>query len=525
MQRSCKVELFEQIRREYQFGEGTIAGVARKFGVHRRMVRQALANAVPPERKVPDRASPQLALVKDFIDAILEADKKAPRKQRHTAHRIYVRLTQERTEHPIAERTVRQYVADWRRLHGASRTPVFVPQCYAPGGEAQVDWYEAYVQLDGERTKIQFLSVRSSYSGAAYHRAYLHATQQAFLEAQQLALHYFGGVFRRLRYDNLSSAVSKILRGRQRVETERFIAFRSHWQFEASFCNPGAGHEKGGVEGEVGFFRRNHLVPVPVFENLAALNEWLLAECRSDLSRVIGQNSATVGARLLHEQAQLLPLATEDFALAEEQFCRVDKQGCVLVRTNRYSTPLRPGAQVRVRVWPTKVEILSAGTTVAQHPRSYGRLQQVLDLEHYLAVLQVKPGAFAGAQPLAQWRAAGRWTAAHETAWQGLQQRHGAQAGTRQMIELLRLGQRYSYDALTAALHQAQTLGTTDAAVVTYLLTAATLPATSVPLLPPEIWGPEGTGQAHYTRPQPTLTHYDALLMHQAGVVGQEVTQ
>ena len=128
MQRSQKVELFEQIRREYQFGEGTIAGVARKFGVHRRMVRQAVANAVPPERKIPVRAAPQLAPVQRFIDEVLEADQKAPRKQRHTAHRIYVRLTQEHAEHPIAERTVRQYVADWRRLHGESRLQVFVPQ-------------------------------------------------------------------------------------------------------------------------------------------------------------------------------------------------------------------------------------------------------------------------------------------------------------------------------------------------------------------------------------------------------------
>lgn len=518
MTRSDKVELFEQLRREYQFGDGTIAGVARKFGVHRRMVRQAIANALPPGRKVPVRQAPQLAAVRDYIDAILAADKHAPRKQRHTAHRIYVRLRQDRTECPIAERTVRQYVRDWRQLHGESRLQVFVPQAYTLGGEAQVDWYEAVVELDGQRTKVQFLAMRSMVSGAAFHRAYLHATQQAFLEAQQLAFHYFGGVFRRLRYDNLASAVQKILRGRLREETARFIAFRSHWQYEASFCNPSAGHEKGGVEGEVGYFRRNHLVPVPVFENLAALNDWLLVECRADLARVIGGRNATAGELFVREQGQLLPLPGEDFALAEEQFCRVDKQACVTVRTNRYSTPLRPGTQAHVRVWPTTVEILAAGAVVATHPRSYGRLQQVLELEHYLAVLNVKPGAFAGSQPLEQWRAAGRWTNAHEQAWQGLQQRHGAQAGTRQMIELLQLGQRFGYDELTAALQKAHALGTADAAVVRYLLTAAAQPATAAPLLPAEAWSGE-----HYSRPLPALTHYDNLLTRAPGVSGVEV--
>ena len=114
--------------------------------------------------------------------------------------------------------------------------------------------------------------MRSMASGAAYHRAYLRATQQAFLEAHELAFHYFGGVFRRLRYDNLSSAVKKILRGYQREQTARFIAFRSHWQYQAEFCTPGEGHEKGGVEGEVGYFRRNHWVPVPVVHDLAELN-------------------------------------------------------------------------------------------------------------------------------------------------------------------------------------------------------------------------------------------------------------
>jgi hypothetical protein len=162
------------------------------------------------------------------------------------------------------------------------------------GVEAQIDWYEAYADVDGERVKLYVFSMRSMASGAAFHRAYPCATQQAFLEAHELAFAYFDGVFRVLRYDNLSSAVKKILGGQQRELTSRFIAFRSHWKCGAEFCTPSEGHEKGGVEGEVGYFRRNHWVPVPVAADLAELNRKLLADCRADESRTIsGQTEQT----------------------------------------------------------------------------------------------------------------------------------------------------------------------------------------------------------------------------------------
>src|SRR5271166_4770395 len=151
----------------------------------------------------------------------------------------------------------------------------FVPQSYTWGSEGQVDWYEGWAEFDGESRKAYLFCLRSMASGGAFHRAYPHATQQAFLEAHELALAWFGGVFRLLRFDNLTSAVKKILRGRQREETTRFIAFRSHWGFRAEFCTPGEGHEKGGVEGEGGQYRRNYLVPVPKVHDLEGLNRLL----------------------------------------------------------------------------------------------------------------------------------------------------------------------------------------------------------------------------------------------------------
>ena len=270
-----KVELFERIRREYEFGIGTIAGVAKKLGVHRRMVREAIGSALPKPRKKPERPRWKLNAAIGFIDVILETDRKAPRKQRHTAHRIWVRMQNELPECKIAERTVREYVHARKIALGLMVRETCVPQSYAWGVEAQVDWYEAYADLAGERVKLQVFGMRSMASGGAFHCAYLHATQQAFLEAHELAFAYFGGVFRKLRYDNLTSAVKRILRGSRREETARFVAFRSHWRYEAEFCTPAEPQEKGGIEGEAGYFRRNHWVTVPAAADIAERNRQL----------------------------------------------------------------------------------------------------------------------------------------------------------------------------------------------------------------------------------------------------------
>ena len=213
------MELFEEIRREYEFGVGTIAGVSKKLKVHRRMVREAVNSALPKPRRKTERPRFKLGAASAFIDQILEVDRKAPRKQRHTAHRIWERIRIELPECRICERTVRLYVHERKIALGLAFHETFVPQSYQWGVEAQVDWYEAYADLSSERTKLQVFSMRSMASGAAFHCAFLHATQQAFLEAHELAFAFFCGVFHKLRYDNLTSAVKKILRGYRREET------------------------------------------------------------------------------------------------------------------------------------------------------------------------------------------------------------------------------------------------------------------------------------------------------------------
>ena len=165
-------------------------------------MRQALSGAVPPKHHYPKRSKPKLGGVVAFIDEVLAADGEAPRKQRHTARRLYRRILAEFPDVTVAESTVRNHVRERRRQLGLLRRETFVPQSYGWAQEAQVDWYEAWVDLGDERTRVQVFAMRSMASGAAFHRAYLHATQQAFLEAHEHAFAYFGGVFRLLRYDN-----------------------------------------------------------------------------------------------------------------------------------------------------------------------------------------------------------------------------------------------------------------------------------------------------------------------------------
>ena len=500
------MELFEGIRREYEFGVGTIQGVARKLGVHRRLVREALKSAVPEQKPAPSRARPRMGPVVDFVEAILEADRKAPRKQRHTAHRIYIRLRQERPAWPVAESTIRQYVRERKLALGLVARETFVPQHYTWGSEAQVDWYEADAELGGERLTLQVFVMRSMASGGAFHRAYLHATQQAFLDAHQYAFRYFGGVFHRLRYDNLGSAVKRVLRGSRREETARFVAFRSHWRFAAEFCTPGEGHEKGGVESEVGTFRRNHWVPLPRARDLAGLNAQLLQACHDDEGRMVTGHEQTVGAGMLLERAHLLPLAGEAFDLVEVSFPTVNTLGCVKVRTNAYSCPVRAGTVVQAKLSATTVEVWHEGRCVATHQRCYGRYRDVMDLEHYLDVLEHKPGALAGSKPLEQWRKLGRWPASYDVLWDGLMQRCGKQEGTKEMIGLLHLGRTHGEQRLRKAVEATLALGCQDSAAVRHLVAAAQLERTPVAPLQLGLL-------ARFDRPKPRVTDYDRLLV------------
>src|SRR6059058_3417756 len=224
-----RVELFEQIRRDREFAGMSTHAFAGRYGVHRRTVRQALESPVPPARKRPEgRPAPRLGEWRALIDSWLIADRDAPRKQRHTAKRIHERL---RDEHgvEVSERQVRRYVRERRQQLGELVDEVFVPLCSEPGAEAEVDWGEATVVIAGVPTKVHLFQMRACFSGACFVQAHVRENQQAFLEGHVAGLGFFDGVFGLVRYDNLGSAVAKVMKGRRRIESDRFVALRSHY--------------------------------------------------------------------------------------------------------------------------------------------------------------------------------------------------------------------------------------------------------------------------------------------------------
>lgn len=508
-----RVELFESIRRDARLEGMGVRALANKHRVHRRTVRQALASAVPPERKRAERRCPVLDAWKPLIDAWVTVDETLPTKQRHTAHRVWERLVAEHGA-KLGESTVRRYVARLRRELGGGVGQVMVPQVHHPGQEAEVDFAELWVWLEGTLTKLWLFTMRLSASGRAVHAAFATQAQAAFFEGHVEGFARLGGVPHRIRYDNLSAAVARILKGRNRIENERFITLRSHYGFDSFFCQPGlkGAHEQGGVEGEGGRFRRRHLVPIPVVASIGELNAHLAVADAADDARRIGHRTSTVGEDFAAEQPHLGPLPAEPFDAARMlPSHRVDHKARICVRQHYYSVPARfAGWRVNVRLGATFVEVRSAGQVIARHERAVTKGGETLVLDHYLEVLVRKPGALPGATALAQAREQGAFTSTHEGFWTACRRKHGDAGGTRALIEVLLAHRHLPADALIQAMRQAVDAGVTQAAVVVVEARriADRQPAAEVT--------PTGA-LARFDRPSPALAGYDTLLEAQAG--------
>jgi transposase len=502
------VELFEQIRRDRDREDLSERALAARYRVGRGTVRQALASPVPPSRKRPEgRPAPKLGEYRELIDEWLIADLVAPRKQRHTAKRVWKRLVDEHGVE-VAEVTVRQHVHRRRRELGLSVGQVFVPQVHAPARTAEVDWGEAEVDLAGARTRVHLFHMRSCFSGAAFSVASPVETQQAFLEGHALAFDWFGGVFGEVRYDNLGSAVKKVLRGRRRIETDRFVAMRSHYLFDSLFTTPGlaGAHEKGGVEGEVGRFRRTHLVPVPTVGSIGQLNAMLAGACERDLARRIAGRPVTVAEQLAAERPLLRALPVP-FDATETTTVRVDAKALIMVRQNRYSVPVAlAGLRVSVAIGASEIRVWHRDREVARHERCHGKHGTRATLDHYLELLARKPGALARSLPLAQERERGNWPDTFDELWSALRVRWGESEADRQMVDVLMLCREHGPATVEMAVRRVLAAGALDGRAVG-VLARRTTPAVPAPHLD----GLEARLTAH-DRPEPDLAGYDQLI-------------
>jgi transposase len=504
------VEQFERIRRDHRDQGLSVRALALKHRVHRRTVRQALASAVPPPRKAPEREAPALGPYKEVVRGWLVEDLKAPRKQRHTARRVWQRLADEHGA-VVAESTVRGFVAEVRAELVSSTGLVTVPQLHAPGEEAEVDFGELKAWVDGVLVKLWMFCLRLSASGRAFHVVFSNQAQEAFLEGHRLAFEHLGGVPGRVRYDNLKPAVVKVLMGRDRVEHERFIALRSHYGYDSFYCAPGidGAHEKGGVEGEVGRFRRRHLVPVPGVADLAELNELVAAADAADDGRRIGRRAETVGEAFAAEAPHLRELPGEAFECFTELSAKADTKARVCVRQAWYSVPARLARRrVTVRLHAGHLEVVDErGRVVASHARSLHKGTETLALDHDLEVLTRKPGALAGSVPLAQARHSGAFPSSHERVWAEARRHSGDAAGTRALCKVLLLHRGLPATVVTAGIDAALRAGSVDPEVVAIEARAAGehRPPPAPVVVP--------ITQAHSAeRPAPALTGYDDLL-------------
>ena len=467
-----RVELFERIRRDRR--ENPLVSqreLMKRHHVTRTTVLKALAAAQPPPRRRPQRSRPRvLEPVAQFVDEMLRQDLTAPRKQKHTVERICQRLAREHGFAGASYSAVRDYVAKRRKeiraevRDRAKHLDGNVPQIHLPGQEAEVDFHEVAVSVAGQLMDCWLFTLRLSFSAKAVHRVYASCGQEAFMEGHAEAFRVLGGVpSKHIRYDNLKPAVKQVLFGRGRSESQRWVAFRSHYGATPFYCLVGqeGAHEKGGVEHEGGWFRRNYLVPVVETESLMALNERLAVIDAELDGRHVHGDKASIGEKFAVEAPLLQPLPDDEFETGTILNPLVRNNSRVVVRQCYYSVPARfIGRTIRVVLRANEVFAYDGRHIVARHPRITARYDWKDELDHFLEILKIKPGALAGSTALAQARAQGKFTPAHDAFWAMAKKNIGDAEGTRALIDVLLLHRTLPFDAVVAGITAAVKMAT-----------------------------------------------------------------
>jgi transposase len=453
----------EFIRKKHLIDGWSIRHLSRQLRLARQTVRKALTSAEPPRyHRTKPRPCPIMDPYGEVIRTWLAQDAHAPPKQRHTGKRIYDRLVAEYGFRG-AESSVRRVVARLR-----PRQPeAFIPLTAAFGQQAQVDWGQAQVVLAGAPVVAHLFCLRLRASGVPFAWAAPTEKLEAFLEGHRRAFEWLGGVPAECVYDNLKTAVLRILAGPERDEHTVFASLRAHYLFDSLFCRPGEGHEKGAVENLVGYVRRNALVPVPDFPSWDALNAHLLAWSEQECQRL--------GERWQQECAALRPLPPRPFACTLTRLVPVSTMSLVRVDRNRYSVPCRyVGRTLRLALSTARVAVWDGDTCVAEHARCYGRGEAILALEHYLPVLARKPHAAMHAAVVAQ------MPPIYAAVRTRLCQRR--RDGYRDFAAILLLHQEFGAELVQAALEEAWERNCLEPSVVRQLLLNRTAPAPLAPL-------------------------------------------
>lgn len=463
-----RMDQYEHVRTAYRVYDQSISEISRTTGHSRNTIRKALNNEYCryPARK--KQAYPVLGAFTDIIDSWLRDDRQQPVKQRHTAKRIFYRLVAEHDFTGSAS-NVRKYVREAKQRLGVAKDKAFIPLIPELGQEAEVDWGTAKVIIGEEPVQCKFLCMRSKGSAKPFVRIYPCERQQALFDALMHAFEFYGGVFPRLIFDNMTTAVRKVLPGKGRLEQESFSKFRAYYNFEARYCNPAAGHEKGGVEGLVGFSRRNFLVPVPKADSLEQINEHLLRQCVAYGQHTVSGQELSVNELFAKERSSLLKLPKVPFANQQILTGKVDKYATVIVDKNRYSVPTRlVGRSLRVICHFDKLEFFERGSRVATHHREYSNNKWQLDPAHYLELIKQRPLAFHDARPLHEWKK--RWTNEMNQLLEHFCQSFGESRGIKEFISVLLLFGEHPDHQVKAAIAQGVAAGVSCAAAIQHLL-------------------------------------------------------
>ena len=456
-----RVELYARVRRAVVVEGLSEREAARRFGIARETVRKMLRYKAPPgyQRRKPVRR-PKLGPFTGIIDQILADDYQQPRKQRHTAKRIFDRL---REEHGFTGgySSVKEYVRE-KRL--GSRE-MFVPLAHPPG-DAQADFGEAVAVIDGVRRKAHYFVIDLPHSDDTFVKAFPAEATEAFCEGHNAAFRYFRGVPRSIVYDNTKLAVAKILGDGTRKRTRAFSELESHYLFADRFGRPGKGNDKGKVEGLVGYARRNFMVPIPHFASWEAFNEHLEAKCRTNRERTLRRHSETIGERFERDRRAFLPLPAAPYDACDKRSTRVTSLSLVRYQTNDYSVPTRYGhREVLLKGYVDEVVICCGSEEIARHRRSYEREELIFNPLHYLALLERKTNALDQAAPLQGWQLPQELVRLRRL----LEVRLG-KPGKREYVQVLRLLEDFPLSEVVVAARQAMELGTIGFDAVKHLL-------------------------------------------------------